>query len=729
MQFICPACRLDLSQFVNDQIRAESMPTEVSSEAAVDVALPCQKHPGRKATDKCHVCSKPICPKCMELFGYVCSPLCKAKAETRGMQVPVYSGQRFRTEARFWRKTGWIAGVVSLVVAGAVAFWVWYAWFGSIPKTVFSVRFPELAYSGRSRVSSDNQIVFLHAGTLARYDLKLNKQVWSRELIDPKQLEATAAKTLERMQISAQRATQEHPDTPVRLPSPDRLAGQMQRETAAALDLRLQDRNVWVMAPDKLVRYDWDTGKTAQEIPLQGGRGEPVFLGDEVMLMEEHGTKHGVMHINLRTCETRFEEAGGPGAITKPEPPRAGSAATPQVSSGAGLPVGVPGREAGRAMDPEKVAAQAQRMSKPGKIALPALLANSRNQERILAELNDSSRPQARPNGVSRGSSESVSVIPARDGFVQFWIQLLETRIVERTAMKAPPPKSALDGNVNASKTSEVANEILNDMQRSRGGDVVREDQSRYLVKLKPLKGNEEWSGEVTGPPSLYPLDTVNVLAAGKTVQVFDKKSTRLWQSALSYSIQGVLEGGLYGGGPCVEHKGDLYIFDAGVLTVFDLRTGTARWRLPSVGIAGLFFDDHDNLYVNTTTAGLEKLRYSRQIDITQKSSAEVLKIDSRTGKLLWKARPGGLVSYVSGKFVYTLESYTPDEEDPDRPPVPETGFETPPYVRIKRLNAKNGSEMWEHFQQRAPLDIEFDRNTIRLVFKKEVQVLRFLAL
>jgi hypothetical protein len=36
---------------------------------------------------------------------------------------------------------------------------------------------------------------------------------------------------------------------------------------------------------------------------------------------------------------------------------------------------------------------------------------------------------------------------------------------------------------------------------------------------------------------------------------------------------------------------------------------------------------------------------------------------------------------------------------------------------------------MWEHFQQRAPLDIQFDRNTIRLVFRKEVQVLRFLAL
>ena len=30
-----------------------------------------------------------------------------------------------------------------------------------------------------------------------------------------------------------------------------------------------------------------------------------------------------------------------------------------------------------------------------------------------------------------------------------------------------------------------------------------------------------------------------------------------------------------------------------------------------------------------------------------------------------------------------------------------------------------------EHFQQRAPMDVRFDKNTIRLVFKKEVQVLR----
>jgi hypothetical protein len=728
VQFVCPACNQDISDSLNGQIRSELTPAEVALEAVVDVPLACLKHPGQKATEKCCVCSKPICPKCMELFGYACSPLCKARAEARGIRIPVYAGQKSLVEARFWRKTGLMAAAISVVIVGAIAFWFWYAWFGSMPKTAFSVRFSEPAYSGQSSFCGKDQLVFLHGGTLARYDLKQKKQVWSRELVDQKTIEADAAKTLAKMQASVQLANQEHPDTPVRLLSPDRLAVQMQREEEAALDLQVQNRNIWVLAPGKLVRYEWDTGKTAKEIPLHASPGELILLGDELLLMESHGTNHGITHISLTTGELRSEEVVEPGAATKLEPARARSASTPLSSQGAGLPVGVPGKEAGRVMDPEKVAEQAQRMSKPAKIALPALLANSRNQERLLAELNDSSRPKPRPNGASAEPIESFSVIPTRGGFVQYSVRLLETKVVERLAMKGPPTKSALDGNVTATKTTEVANEILNDMQRSRGGDIVREDESRYLVKIRLLGGKDEWSGEVIGPPALYPLDTVNVLAAGKTLLVFDKMSKRLWQSTLSYSIQPARGGGLYGGGPCVEHKGSLYVFDAGVLTAFDLGTGTARWRLPSVGIAGLLFDDQENLYVNTTTAGLEKLKYSRQIDIAQQTSNEVLKIDSRTGKPLWKAQPGGLVSYVSGRFVYVVQSYTPDEEDPDSPPVPETGFETPPYVRIKRLNPRNGNEMWEHFQQRAPLDVEFDQNTIRLVFKKEVQVLKFLA-
>jgi len=177
-----------------------------------------------------------------------------------------------------------------------------------------------------------------------------------------------------------------------------------------------------------------------------------------------------------------------------------------------------------------------------------------------------------------------------------------------------------------------------------------------------------------------------------------------------------------------VEHNGALYVIDEGVLTAFDLATGNARWRLPSIGIAGLFFDDKGMIYVNTTTAGPQNLKYSRQIDISERTSSVVFKIDLRSGKILWSTEPGGMVAYVSGQFVYVVQSYQPDEGEQD-PYQPETGFERQPYLRIKRINPKNGRQMWEHFQQRAPVDVQFDKNSIRLVFKKEVQVLRFLAL
>ena len=36
---------------------------------------------------------------------------------------------------------------------------------------------------------------------------------------------------------------------------------------------------------------------------------------------------------------------------------------------------------------------------------------------------------------------------------------------------------------------------------------------------------------------------------------------------------------------------------------------------------------------------------------------------------------------------------------------------------------------MWDYYQARAPLDVQFNGNMIELVFKKEVQVLKFLSL
>jgi len=174
VRFVCQQCGLDSSDFVNRLIQQElglAAPAaagslRVSSDAAPTppppppVAAaprltgakppPCAKHPGERCTERCVVCGKPICPKCMELFGYVCSPLCNARAEAQKIHVPVYAGQKSVAEAQFWRKAGVTFGAVAVVMVALLGFWFWYAWFGSYPKPVFSVRFDNPAYAGAS---------------------------------------------------------------------------------------------------------------------------------------------------------------------------------------------------------------------------------------------------------------------------------------------------------------------------------------------------------------------------------------------------------------------------------------------------------------------------------------------------------------------------------------------------------------------------------------------------
>lgn len=386
-------------------------------------------------------------------------------------------------------------------------------------------------------------------------------------------------------------------------------------------------------------------------------------------------------------------------------------------------------------MEPAKVAQQAQHLSLAASIALPVIVANSRSQERILAEANG--QPGRKPPSAEakRPPEEEFTLIPTKEGMVQFSVKLIEEHIVTRAAMKASPAKPALDGNLSVAKTAQLSNEMLNDMQRERGGEVVLEDESRYLVTIRRPDAPEFWSGEVTGRPTLFPLKTVNVLAANKMVVVLDQANKKLWQSTLNFNVVGRLttldkDKSPYGQGPCVEHKDALYIFDQKVLTTFDLATGNARWRLPSVGIAGMFFDGKDMMYLNTTTASLDSLKYSNQIDITKKDVNVVMKIDSCTGKTLWSAEPGGLVNYVSGKFIYTVYSYASDqdEDEGDSPYTVDSIIGRHATMSIKRLNPDNGHLMWEHCQDRFPYDVQFDNPSIRLVFKNEVQVLKFFS-
>lgn len=693
---------------------------------------PCLKHPGEIATEKCYICRKPICPKCMQLFGYVCSPLCKAKADSHGIYIPVFEGQQSVREGRVWRRVVWISSSAGVIIALLLGLWFWYAWFGRMPKTIFSVQFPAPAYSGHSVIcgKEKNQIVFLHGTTLARYDMKQNKQIWSADLLDQAQIQTAIARQQQATQKLIDKANNEGLEEVPKMPSAEELAQEMEREQAASLQLHLRGENVWVAAPGKLTRFDWETGKSVKQVAVQtAGFGGLLVRGDDVVVIDREGLKPMVTSINLATGESRTEELGAPEAgLLAANNQAAAPGPTPRPSGG--LPGNVPDSELRKPLDPAKVAQQAQNLSYAAKLALPATLANTINRERVLDAMDDPDRRSGSEGMTTPGSH--FTLVPAKDGFVQFSATLVEQRLVSRSAVKPASGKSALQGSVTAGKSLEIANEMLNEMQRERGHDVVQDDLSRYQVTVRRPGVEQTWSGEVIGPPKIYPLDTVTVIAANENIIVLEKNNRQKWQSTLSYNVRSEIEAldqdqALYGLGPCVEHKGTLYVIDEGVLTAFDLGSGKVRWRYLSVGIAGLFFDDRDNVYLNATTASPDSIRFSRQIDITQKVTSIIVKLDPASGTPLWNAEPGGMINYVSGKYIYVMQSYAPEETDHNNPYQVETGFEKDPFVRIRRINPSNGREIWEHFQQRAPVDAAFDSNTIRLIFKKEVQVLKTL--
>ena len=769
VKFICPSCGLDASEFVNQLIRQEfggqaSAPVpapapafapikvtagappssppppppgrlRISHEAAPTAAAPvaaaaaqatapaskfCTKHHER-ATEQCFVCHKPICPKCMQMFGYLCSPLCKAKADAQGMDVPVFEGQRDVADGSFWRKTGLIAGSIGLLIVLFFGLWTWYAWFGSVPHPYFSVRFEDTdrGYSGTAQLAGKDQIVFLHGGTLARYDLKTKKAAWTQELVTKEQVDALIKEQNE-AEAKANEGTGYHSHSSA--DSKERLARQ---ELQAELTLHVSGQNVWVEKRRKLIHYDWDTGKVLREVTLPENEGELVESGDELQIV---GLK-SVTHISLASGDMRVEEYGPAGAKV---------VELTQNDAGGGL-IGADGSQP---LDPKKVEAQAANMKLQGKLALPAIISNQRHEGQLEEALkDDTGKPKSKKGPAIPDDAELFQLVSGESGFVQFSTKLLEERTETRTAMKAPPKKSALDGTVNAAHTGEIANEILNEMQRNAGGDTVSEDVSRYQVTVH-IPGTEksaDWTGSVTGSPSLYVLKTVNVIAAGKSVTVLDKSNKKLWEASLTYTVSGGGEGGFrlfsrepshYGEGPCVEHGDTLYTIDQAVLTSFDLGTGNAKWRLPSVGVVGLFFDDKDNVYVNTTTGNPDDVKYSRQIDLTRNTEEVVSKVEAKTGKTLWTAKPGGFVSYCSGKFLYVIDSYDPNPDDEEQMNDMTASLQKPPYLHIERINPSNGRIMFDYYDRnRCPVNWNFEGNSIQLIFKREVQVLRFITL
>jgi PQQ-like domain len=442
------------------------------------------------------------------------------------------------------------------------------------------------------------------------------------------------------------------------------------------------------------------------------------------------------MHFSLDDGSTHTEELLG---TTAAAPAIAQNVPVMQAQPQGGLPISP--RDQGRPLDPRRVQEQAQNMSYAGRLALPALLGNSQHNAQINQEVAQEDRDNERQNVPAQRrapaprpkevfDTQSFTLIPDGDSYVAFASRMLQENVVEREAMKAAPTKSALDSSdLSAANEQKAVNEQLNDIQRQNGGDKVSEDLSTYQVALRrPGQNEPDWIGEIVGPPQFFPLTTVNVLAAGKTVMVFDKSNKRLWQDQTTYDVtgsEGQSESTEFGNGPCVENNNTLYVFDQAVLTAYDPTSGNVRWRIPSVGVVGLFFDDKGMVYVNTTTGNPDDIKYSRQIDINKDTQTVVMKVDPANGNILWRSSDGGFISYLSGKFIYAYRSY--DAGDSDEQLMDATaGLTAPSYLKIIRINAANGHVMWEHDEDHGPVDVQFDRNIITLVLKKQVEVLKF---
>jgi hypothetical protein len=265
----CPGCGADGTDAANDILRqsraaaaprpvpqpapaptqpslpvADSQPQTATTPAAAAV---CPRHPKNPPVETCRVCGKPMCGECMEQFGYVCSAYCKNQAEQLKMNLPVYGKQRAVVQEK-QRRMGtliWRTAIFLMVVfLGA---WIWYAFFGSHPRVVYSEKIPPGDRARFYQLLVPNQVLSIKAGQMTLFDLTEQRQLWSVALKSKNSPAALPS------------ALADAGDDPAFYPKPHVIA--------TANDL-------WILSPGRITQYDRHTGNSKQEIALN-----PPFFG------------------------------------------------------------------------------------------------------------------------------------------------------------------------------------------------------------------------------------------------------------------------------------------------------------------------------------------------------------------------------------------------------------------------------------------------------------------
>ncbi|MGZ8901564.1 MAG: outer membrane protein assembly factor BamB family protein, partial [Limisphaerales bacterium] len=327
---------------------------------------------------------------------------------------------------------------------------------------------------------------------------------------------------------------------------------------------RVAGKDLWVVFPRKAVRFDLNSGDRKQEIPLpqpieDGTFSDAAFLG----IAKPAEGKHVLARIDLNAG--KLQSIVLTQAVT-------------------------------RVLYPNN--------------RIPTAGSGYVNAERA----SDSF-------GAARLADDRREYFLSGSSVVHVNIKLLEQRFTQVQAMREQKGPSIIDsGNARASQGFAAAEEFLNESRRAETGGVRLEDESRYMVTLRrPFGGGSAWSGEVVGPPAFFPLNNLDLLVAGKSIYAFNKTGQKLWESKISYPLAPRFIEGLTDEYPALEMGSKLYFFDQGNLIAFDSKNGQVAWRLQSVGISSIVRDPDGKLYVSTTTAGPDQIKFSEEVSLTDK--------------------------------------------------------------------------------------------------------------
>jgi len=437
--------------------------------------------------------------------------------------------------------------------------------------------------------------------------------------------------------------------------------------------VKVVSKEIWVGLPARVLRIDAQTGKKKQELMLPA-RADDYHIGDiHFLAVSSNPTNDSKLltRINLQNGQVDSE-------------------ATP-ARTGARRVVGVTR-------------------------SMPGL------QNTSLSKMDPNDEEFSEFNSTSYGRDRDY--VFAGGNVAHMTRRLIEERIAVQSSTKAKKGPAIIDNpNMRASQGMAAAEEFVN-----QGQPDTKIDESLYGVTIhRYFGGAPDWTGQVAGRPFFFTQKTVDYLVAGNTLIVFNKNNQKLWEAKLTYSISPSFWEEIDNqGGPALEQGSRLLFYDQGVLTAFDLKKGEALWRVNSVGISSLALDGDGNVYVSSTTAGPENIRYARQISFSNKIYPQILKVELKSGKVLWQSPRVGSDCMVTGGIVYTTSAQT-SGVDAMASMMNRSDAALPVHWRMFRLNPSNGKDEWEYYRNGGPRETYPRQKRILLHYNEALVMLKYL--